>query len=56
MSIVFKLPVNMKIYIKEKEKRKRIFNKTLNMSPFPCNSSFDSTQAKVIQKKRVLDT
>ena len=52
-----KLRVNMKIYIKEKEKTKqnRIFSKTLKMSLFPCNCSFDSTQAKVTRKKRIFE-
>ena len=56
-SYSLKLPVNMKKHIKEKEKRKqkRIFSKTLNKSLFPCNCSFDSTQAKVTRKKRIFE-
>ena len=43
-----KLLINMKINMKEKDKRNEFL-----MSHWICNSSFDSTQAEVTRKKRI---
>ena len=46
----FKLLINKKINMKEKDKRNEFL-----MSRWILNSSFDSTQAKVTRKKEYLD-